>query len=94
MLAADSEKPSDSSHEWRRPNVMASVASSKFCVKSSQGYSAILSLNLRWTEGQLGWYDPNTGEHIPTLDDAEARANAAEARVRELENQLRQLDGE
>ena len=34
-LAADSEKPSDSSHEWRRPNVMASVASSKFCVKSS-----------------------------------------------------------
>ena len=36
---------------------------------SLQGYSAILSLNLRWTEGQLGWY-PNTGEHIPTLDDA------------------------
>ena len=35
-LAADSEKPSDSSHEWRRPNVMASVASSKFCVKSSR----------------------------------------------------------
>ena len=61
---------------------------------SLQGYSTILSLNLRWTEGQLGWYDPNTGEHIPTLDDAEARANAAEARVRELENQLRQLDGE
>ena len=61
---------------------------------SLQGYSAILSLNLRWTEGQLGWYDPNTGEHIPTLDDAEARANAAEARVRELENQLRQLRGE
>ena len=61
---------------------------------SLQGYSAILSLNLRWTDGQLGWYDPNTGEHIPTLDDAEARANAAEARVRELENQLRQLDGE
>ena len=35
-MAADSEKPSDSSHEWRRPNVMASVASSRFCVKSSQ----------------------------------------------------------
>ena len=34
-MAADSEKPSDSSHEWRHPNVMASVASSKFCVKSS-----------------------------------------------------------
>ena len=38
-MATDSEKPSDSSHEWRHPNVMASVASSKFCVKSSQdGY--------------------------------------------------------
>ncbi len=35
-MAADSEKPSDSSHEWRRPNVMASVASSKFCVKSRE----------------------------------------------------------
>ena len=46
---------------------------------SLQGYSAILNLNLRWTEGQLGWYDPNADEHIPTLDDAEARANAAEA---------------
>ena len=34
-VGGDSEKPSDSSHEWRRPNVMASVASSKFCVKSS-----------------------------------------------------------
>ena len=32
----DSEKPSDASHEWGRPNVIASVASSKFCVKSSQ----------------------------------------------------------
>ena len=61
---------------------------------SLQGYSAILSLNMRWTECQLGWYDPNTGEHIPTLADAEARANAGEARVRELENQLRQLNGE
>ena len=34
-FAVDSEKPSDASHEWGRPNVIASVASSKFCVKSS-----------------------------------------------------------
>ena len=33
---------------------------------SLQGYSNIL--NLRWTEGQLGWYDPNTGRHIATLE--------------------------
>ena len=36
----DSEKPSDASHEWGRPNVIASVASSKFCVKSSQGMTS------------------------------------------------------
>ena len=31
----DSQKPSDASHEWRLPNVITSVASYKFCVKSS-----------------------------------------------------------
>ena len=31
----DSQKPSDASHEWRLPNVTTSVASYKFCVKSS-----------------------------------------------------------
>ena len=41
-MAADSEKPSDSSHEWRHPNVMASVASSKFCVKSRLGITSNL----------------------------------------------------
>ena len=59
-----------------------------------QGYSAVLNLNLRWTHGQLAWHDPNTGQHIPTLDDAEARANAAETRIIELENQLRQRHSE
>ena len=34
-LAADSEKPSDASRKWLSPNVMVSVASFKFCVKSS-----------------------------------------------------------
>ena len=68
---------------------------------SLQGYSTILSLNLRWTEGQLGWYDPNTGRHIPTLE-SERQALAeerqariqAEAKLQELQNQLRQLRGE
>lgn len=60
-----------------------------------QGYSAVLNLHLRWERGQLGWYDPATGEHIVTFDDeragrlaAEARAADAEARVRELEAEL------
>ena len=66
---------------------------------SLQGYSTIL--NLRWTEGQLGWYDPNTGRHIATLE-SERQALAeerqariqAEAKLQELQNQLRQLRGE
>ena len=68
---------------------------------SLQGYSTILNLNLRWTEGQLGWYDPNTGRHIATLeserqalaDERQARIQA-EAELQELQNQLRQLRGE
>ena len=75
---------------------------------SLQGYSTILSLNLRWTEGQLGWYDPNSGRHIATLE-SERQALAderqtlaeerqariqAEAKLQELQNQLRQLRGE
>ena len=61
---------------------------------SLQGYSAILSLNLRWTEGQLGWYDPNTGRHIATLESERQARIQAEAQLQELQNQLRQLDGE
>ena len=69
-----------------------------------QGYSAALNLHLRWENGQLGWFDPETGEHIATFEseregraaaeaerDAEREARlAAEARVRELEERLSQ----
>ena len=64
-----------------------------------------LNLNLRAENGYLGWYDPATGEHIPTLQtqtsraEAEraariretARAETAEARVQELEDTIRRL---
>ena len=68
---------------------------------SLQGHSVILNLDLRWTDGQLAWYDPATGEPVATLE-SERRALAqerearlqAEARVRELEEQIRQLRGE
>ncbi len=68
-----------------------------------QGESEALGLWLRWEQGALGWYDPATGQHIPTFDaeregrlaeregriaEREARL-AAEARVRELEAELR-----
>ena len=64
-----------------------------------QGYSAALNLHLRWEHGQLGWYDPSTGQHILTYEDQRDLADAereqrlrAEARVRELEERLRQLN--
>ena len=74
---------------------------------SRQGHSAALDLDLRWENGRLGWYDPETGRHIPTYEDereariaAEARADrehsarvAAEARIRELEARLYNPDG-
>ena len=70
-----------------------------------EGYSEVLNLNIRWEDGELGWYDPATGLHIATFesereraDNAEAhaesereRADNAEARVRELESEIRRL---
>ena len=62
---------------------------------SLQGHSQVLNLDLRWEKGQLGWYDPATGRHIPTFDEErEGRLQeregrlTAEARVRELEAEL------
>ena len=46
-----------------------------------QGYSAALNLILRAEDGYLGWYDPATEEHIPTLQSQTERAEAAEARA-------------
>ena len=49
-----------------------------------QGYSAALNLNLRAEDGYLGWHDPATEDHIPTLQSQMARAEAERAvRVRE-----------
>lgn len=65
-----------------------------------EGYISVLDLNIRWEHGQLGWYDPATGLHIPTFDSereradgASERADNAEARVRELEAEIRRLRG-
>ena len=72
---------------------------------SLQGHSAILNVDLRWINGQLGWYDPATGLHIATFDServraeaerearlqAENRAQQAEVRAAELEAELRRL---
>ena len=46
-----------------------------------QGYSGVLNLVIQWDHGQLGWHDPETGQHIVRYEDLEAR-------VRELEAEL------
>ena len=54
-FSMDSQKPSDASHEWRLPNVITSVASYKFCVKSRQGWvsaGAVLRLVESGTVGK------------------------------------------
>ena len=70
-----------------------------------QGYSAVLSLHLRWEQGELRWHDPATGRHILTYDDQRNRADTAEtradqeraarvqaeARAEQLEAELRRL---
>ena len=53
-----------------------------------QGYSRALHLYLRWEEGRLGWYDPETGRHIATFEDEREARLRAEAEVR-LERQAR-----
>lgn len=58
-----------------------------------QGYIEVLDLNIRWEHGQLGWYDPATGFHIPTFDSERERAEDAEARIRELEAEIRRTRG-
>ena len=66
-----------------------------------QGHSEVLSLDIRWSDGRLEWYDPVTGRHIVTLDDERERADEehaarvqAESRVRQLEEELRRLRSE
>lgn len=40
-----------------------------------QGHSDVLGLDIRWHDGQLEWFDPETGRHILTFDGERARAD-------------------
>ncbi len=60
-----------------------------------QGFCEILNLFIRWESGQLGWYDPDTGQHIATFEDersarilAESRVATAESRVATAESRV------
>jgi Uma2 family endonuclease len=59
----------------------------------SRGHSEVLGLDICWEDGQLRWYDPETGRYLRTFDEeAEARL-AAEERVRALEAEIKLLRG-
>ena len=73
-----------------------------------QGHSAVLNLDLRWEQGQLGLYIPATGRHIATLvsaldradraeaalDQAQARADREQAAREQAEARIRQLEAQ
>ena len=46
-----------------------------------QGHCDVLDLDIRWHDGRLEWYDPETGRHIATFDDERVARVKAEARV-------------
>ncbi len=52
------------------------------------GYSPILNLNLCWDRGRLRFYDPERGEYLRNLPEAEERAVRAEERA-EFERAVR-----
>ena len=81
--------------------VYAPLAIEELADGALQGYSEALDLYLRWERGQLGWYNPATGLHIPTFEEQVRQAEnereariQAEARIRELEAENRRLRGE
>ena len=59
-----------------------------------QGHSVALNLDLRAGSRYLGWHDPATGEHIPTLSSETARAEAEAARADEQAARVRELEAE
>ena len=44
-----------------------------------QGYSTMLNLLIRWEHGELRSHDPDTGQHIVTYSDLQARAERERA---------------
>ena len=63
-------------------------------------HSEALNLDLRWTDGELRFWDPVVERWLLSQEEerdgrlvAEARAEAAESRVAELEAELRRLRG-
>jgi hypothetical protein len=73
-----------------------------------QGYSGVLNLYIRWENGELGWHDPATGQHIATFEqeregrererEIRRQAEAAQRQEREAriaaEARVRQLEAE
>ena len=54
----------------------------------SQGYSQALGLLIRWEQGHLRWIDPQTEDHIPTIQ-SERQGRIAAEQERDTERQAR-----
>ncbi len=52
-----------------------------------EGYSPALNIFIRWERGELRWYDPNTGRHLLTIEEAQAR-------IRQLEEEIARRDAQ
>ena len=59
-----------------------------------RGYSTVLGLELHWREGQLRFYDPATGELLPTGPEAWVQRNQAQAERDQAEAQRNRVQVE
>ena len=56
-----------------------------------RGYSEALGLYVCWEEGQLRWYDPESGSYLRTHEEEIIRADEESARAEQAEAELRRL---
>ena len=57
-----------------------------------RGYSEALRLYVCWEEGQLRWYDPESGSYLRTHEEEIIRAEQAESELRRLRERLDALE--
>ncbi|MCY4652008.1 MAG: Uma2 family endonuclease [Dehalococcoidia bacterium] len=56
--------------------------------------SPVLNLDLRWEDGRLRFYDPETGRWLRNMEETDARAEAAEARAKDAEAKMAEMAAE
>ena len=62
--------------------------------RQCRGFSQILGLYLCWEDGDLRWYNPETGSYLPTLDEETSRADRETLRADREAAARRQAEAE